>query len=194
MGGQPVCVLGRAGVDLNDGLAVVGAAVAANDEANGAGLDVADCFDLVRHLLRLRFVETNMRLIHTSVNRKNALGTYLSCRGCRAVAKRKRRRDDPTGARGIEMLKTLYCKAESFTRGNFASRRESYNLLCLLGGSRQQVVIKVLKRRSSTGLVPPAPINPAHESQAVTGSQAESDSCGGSFPDKGFNRSKPDAR
>jgi hypothetical protein len=61
------------------------------------------------------------------------------------------------------MSQTLYRKAESFTRGNFASRRENRDILRLLGGSRQGVAVQARKRRSFLGLVPPAPIHPAHE-------------------------------
>lgn len=44
-----------------------------------------------------------------------------------------------------------------------ASWRKNRNFLRLLGCSRQDVAVQARKRRSFSGIVPPAPINPVHE-------------------------------
>lgn len=61
------------------------------------------------------------------------------------------------------MSELLYNNAHGSATGADASRRKNLNILCLLGGSRQGIVARARKRRSFLGLVPPAPIHPAHE-------------------------------
>jgi hypothetical protein len=78
--------------------------------------------------------------------------------------------------------------AKSVARRKIAQSLVSARMFPAMGG------VEGAKVAVFNGPCPAISYHQAHETQAVTGSQAESDSCGGSFPDKGFNRSKPDAR
>lgn len=60
------------------------------------------------------------------------------------------------------MQALLYRNSPVSTSETTASRRKNHKLLCLLGCSRQQVVVRARKRRSSKGLGSPATINPGN--------------------------------